>query len=303
MRLTAALALALLTLTGSLATGPLAAQERGQIGVGRLFNNDYFGDGRDRWRTGSYVLSYVTGTRAFDPDASAIGQVLEYRLRGEIIAPQNPTSDDRPYVGALSVGAHTHFGHGPLRYAVGADVVAIGPQTGLAAFQETFHDTFGLQQPATQNPVGDDVFISGTAAAVYNYRISDTMSVRPFVEATAGSEDLLRVGGDVLIGAVGQNDLLLRDVVTGQLYQGTDDGTPGVSYLMGADIAAVSGSAFLPEDEGYVVSDTRTRARAGVMWQPTEDMSFFYGVTYLGEEVEGQPEGQVVGSLKLNFNF
>lgn len=298
MRLTAALALAMLTLTG-----PLAAQERERIGVGRLFNNDYFGDGRDRWRTGSYVLSYVTGTRPYDTDASAIGQVLEYRLRGEIIAPRSPSSEDRPYVGALSVGAHTHFGHGPVQYALGADVVAVGPQTGLAAFQETFHDSFGLQQPATQNPLADEVLISGTAAAVYRYRISDTMSLRPFVEATAGAEDLVRVGGDVLIGAVGQNDLLLRDVVTGQLYQGTDDGTPGVSYLLGADIAAVSASAYLPEDEGYVVSDTRARARAGVMWQPTEDISFFYGVTYLGEEVEGQPEGQVVGSLKLNFNF
>jgi len=282
---------------------PMAAQEREKIGVGRLFNNDYFGDGRDRWRTGSYVLSFVTSPAAYNNDASPMGQVLEYRLRGEIIAPENASSDDRPYVGALSVGAHTHFGHGPLQYAVGADVVAVGPQTGLAEFQNRFHDAFGLRQPATQNPLADDVFVSGTAAAVYRYRFSDMMSLRPFVEASAGSEDLVRVGGDVLIGAVGQDDLLLRDVVTGQLYQGTDDGAAGVSYLLGADIAAVSGSAFLPESDGYIVSDTRTRARAGVMWQPHTDMSFFYGMTYLGEEYEGQSEGQFVGSMRLNFNF
>jgi len=28
-----------------------------------------------------------------------------------------------------------------------------------------------------------------------------------------------------------------------------------------------------------------------------------YGVTYLSEEYVGQPEGQVVGSIKLNLNF
>lgn len=298
MRYTAALALALLTIMT-----PVTAQDRELIGAGRLFNNDFFGDGRDRWRTGSYVLSMVTGPQWSASAARNLGDIIEYRLRGEIVAPQNPSTDDRPYVGALSVGAHTHFGHGPLMYSVGADIVAIGPQTGLDQFQETFHDVFDLREPATQNPVDDDVFISGSASATYRYVINDAVTVRPFIEATAGTEDLLRVGGDVVIGQVGQNDLMLRDVVTGQLYQGTDDGTPGVSYLIGGDIAAVSGSAFLPSDDGYVVSESRARARAGVMWQPTEDASFFYGVTYLGEEYEGQPEGQVVGSLRLNFNF
>ena len=301
MRRFAAFALGILTAATPMS--PLMAQEREMLGNGRLFNNDYFGDGRDRWRTGSYVFSHVRGPRAYVPGANGFGEILEYRLRGEIIAPRNISTNDRPYVGALSLGAHTHFGTGTVDYSLGADVVLVGPQTGLADFQDAFHDAFGLKEPAINNQLADDVFISGTAQATYRYNVSETVSLRPFVEATAGVEDLFRVGGDVIIGSVGQQDLMLRDVVTGQLYRGTNDGTPGVSYVNGADIAAVSDSAFLPADEGYVVSESRTRARAGVMWQASDEVAFFYGVTYLSEEYDGQPEGQVVGSLRLNFNF
>lgn len=298
MRLFAVLALCTATVAA-----PTFAQDREKLGVGRLFTNDYIGDGRDRWRSGSYVFSYVTGPQRYDGTPQAFGQVLEYRLRGEVISPASPTQTDRPFVGSLSVGAHTHFGVGPMQYALGADVVAVGPQTGMAAFQDAFHDLLKLREPATQNEIADDVFISGTAAATYQYQVSETVSLRPFVEATAGVEDLLRIGGDVMIGSVAQDDLMLRDVVTGQLYQGTENGSGGVSYLLGVDVAAVSDSALLSQEDGYVVSDTRTRARAGVIWQPLDGASFFYGVTYLGEEFEGQPEGQVVGSLRLNFNF
>ena len=38
-----------------------AAQDRVTLGWGRLLTNDLLGDGRDRWRTGSYTLSRVRG--------------------------------------------------------------------------------------------------------------------------------------------------------------------------------------------------------------------------------------------------
>ena len=40
---------------------PAVAQERVTLGWGRLLTNDAIGDGKDRWRTGSYVLSRVRG--------------------------------------------------------------------------------------------------------------------------------------------------------------------------------------------------------------------------------------------------
>lgn len=284
---------------------PAMAQERFAIGNGRLFTNDYLGDGEDRWRTGSYVYSHVRSRSAYDGSASGFGNIIEYRFRGEIIAPRAGIGDagDRPYVGALSFGAHTHFGVGNMHASFGADLTAVGPQTGIDDFQNSFHDALSLPTPTQANQLADAVFLSTTAEVSETLTLGNGIILRPFAQAQSGVEDMLRVGGDVLIGTVARSDLMLRDVVTGQLYRGTQSPGNGVSYVFGADFAAVGGSVYLPQDQGYVASETRTRARAGVHYQPSDDISFFYGVTYLSEEYEGQPEGQVVGSLKLNFNF
>ena len=283
-------------------TGTAQAQTREGIGNGRLFTNDLFGDGYDRWRTGSYVFSHVRAPQRYDGTTQAFGSLLEYRFRTEILAPSRGTRD-RPYAGVLSLGAHTHFGLGAAELSVGADVQAIGPQTGLAAFQEAYHKTFSLPRPPTGSQLPNQFKLQGTAEARYTYRLTSATSLRPFVEGQIGTEDLARVGADLIVGQVGQKDLLLRDVATGQLYRGTQDSNTGVSFVLGGDVAAVQGSDFLPESTGYVASDTRTRARAGVNWQPVPGISFFYGATYLSPEFEGQDSGQVLGSLKLNFNF
>lgn len=284
---------------------PAAAQDRIEIGEGRLFSNDYLGDGRDRWRTGSYVFSHVRGQTPYEGAPRPFGEIIEYRLRGEIIAPQAGNNGEglRPYVGALSLGAHTHFDLDGAQASFGADVTAIGPQTGLADFQERFHDAFNLALPSQENQLGNAFYLSGTVAVTRILPLGQYATIRPFAEAQLGVEDIVRIGGDVIIGAVGQDDLMLRDVVTGQLYRSTTSKGAGPSFVLGADVAAIGDSAFLPEGDDYVASDTRTRARAGVHYQVSDDMSFFYGMTYLSEEFEGQPEGQVLGSLKLNFNF
>ena len=285
---------------------PVFSEGREAIGEGRLFNNDFLGDGKDRWRTGSYTYSHVRGREAFSGN-EAFGDLVEYRFRAEVIAPRRSSSapGDRPYVGALSVGAHTHFEMSGTKLSLGGDVMAIGPQTGLSDFQLSFHDAFDLPMPPhTDAQLGNEIFLNGQAAASRTFQISQTVSLRPFAEAQVGAEDLVRIGGDVIIGAVAQQDLLLRDVVTGRLYRATEKaGVSGFAYVFGADISSVFGSRYLPADAGYTVSETRKRARAGVHWQIGDDVSFFYGATYLSEEFQGQSEGQVVGSLKVNFNF
>lgn len=295
-----------LAVTSLTLASPAFSDGREAIGSGRLFNNDLLGDGKDRWHTGSYVYSHVRGREAYT-GSEAFGDLIEYRFRAEIIAPKRstPAPGDRPYVGALSLGAHTHFDMQGTQLSLGADLMAIGPQTGLSDFQLAYHDAFDIPTPPhVDDQLGNEIFLNGAAAATRTYRLSDRLSLRPFVEAQVGAEDLVRVGGDVIIGTVAQDDLLLRDVVTGQLYRGTETkGLSGLSYVFGADISSVFGSRYLPEDAGYSVSETRTRARAGVFWQMGDDVSFFYGATYLSEEFDGQTEGQVVGSLKLNFNF
>ncbi len=287
------------------AATPVFAQDRENIGTGRLFTNDFFGDGHDRWRTGSYVFSHIRARDAYT-GTEAFGDLIEYRARAEILSPSagSRAPGDRPYVGLMSIGAHTHFDVNGTQLSLGADIVALGPQTGLSAFQESFHDFFEMPDPLfTDQQLGNSFHLNGAAAATRTYRLADNLSIRPFAEAQIGTEDLVRAGADLIFGRAAQDDLMLRDVATGQLYRGTQNDTLGLSYLIGADVASVFGSTLLPSDMGYSVSETRSRARAGVFWQMAEDVSFFYGATYLSEEFEGQSEGQVVGSLKLNFNF
>lgn len=297
---------ALLTLaTPALAEGWF--DQRETLGFGRLFTNDYFGDGKDRWRTGSYVISLMRGPEWDGKLPEGFGDLLEYRLRTELIAPDKlnrTVPDDRRYVGAASLGVHTHFARNMTEFSLGADAVFVGEQTGLGEFQKDFHDR--VDAPAVEildDQLDNNIYLTGLAEVGQVYRLQDNLSVRPFVEAQAGVETLLRIGGDLHWGLIGQNDLWARDVTTGQRYRATvhDDGF-GVALTLGGDIAYVADSAYLPNDGSVKLNDSRHRLRAGMTVQGLGP-SVFYGLTYLGEEFEEQDEGQLLGSIRVNFRF
>ena len=292
--------LLVLAATGAQAQGLI--QPREAIGNGRLFSNDALGDGGDRLRSGSFVFSHMRAPAPYDGTLPEFGDLLEYRFRSEIISPDSAVRG-RPFVGLLSAGVHNHFRLGGAEASVGADIAFIGPQTKVDEFQEGYHDLFDLRQPLQTPQLDDDVFVNLTGELRRSYRLTPGTTLRPFAEALVGAEDLARVGADLMIGRVGRDDLALRDVVTGQLYPGAVGDGSGVGFVLGGDIAHVSGSDFLPDDFGYEATSTRGRARAGVTWQSHSGLSLFYGATYLSKEFEAQPEGQVLGSLRLNFRF
>ena len=290
-------------------TTPAIAQERETLGVGRLFTNDFFGDNKDRWRTGSYTFSILRGTEWTGDLATTSGPLLEYRLGSSIIAPSalnGVGSDDRAYVGALSAGLHTHFNQGGAEISTGIDLVFTGPQTGLSGAQDWFHDIISapnISDSVINAQVANAVYPTAVGQVVYPIKLNPDVMLRPFVEAQYGVEDFVRVGGDVVIGDMLQNDLWMRDPTTGQLYSAIEDGQAGTGFVIGADYTLVNDSAYFPASFGTVAEDERFRARAGVHWRFGGGLSYFYGLTYLSEEFEGQSQGQVLGSLKLNFNF
>lgn len=147
------------------------------------------------------------------------------------------------------------------------------------------------------------MYPSATVEVGRAFALGNTVELRPFVEASAGVESYVRMGGDLRIGGAISGDLLLRDTVTGQRYRGTHEAEdPGLTLLLGADTARVFDSYLLPGDDGYVLSDHRSRMRAGVHWQG-ENSSAFYGITWLSEEHDAQPDAQAVGSLQLRLRF
>lgn len=286
--------------------GAARAEDRVTLGWGRLFVNDAIGDSRDRWRTGSYSLSRVRGPSWSGALPSQPGELLEFRFRGETIAPASlvsPEADDRRYAGALSFGVHTHFDWQGFETSLGADLVLTGPQTGIGGFQTWIHGVLGLDEPQVlDDQIGNGVHPT-VVAEVGRTFTAGPVRLRPFVEAQAGVESLVRVGGDVIIGSFGEAGLFSREGTTGQRYLTIDGNrSPGLSLVMGADHARVFDSVFLPEGEAATLSDTRTRVRFGMNWQGKR-ASVFYGATWLSREFEEQPEGQVLGALNLNLKF
>lgn len=280
---------------------------RQYLGYGRLTTNDLFGDGKDRWRTGSLFSSRAWAYDWNGRPPYQFGDLIELRLNSQIIAPDDlvrVNTDDRRWAGALSAGLHTHFMRGQTEFAVGADIVLIGPQTNLDDFQDWFHQLINVRSPSDEVldlQISNKIRPTAVVEAGRTFRWAGNGTVRPFAEARAGEESLVRVGADLTFGVAGLEELLVRESITGQRVRVIKNNQVGLSLLMGADIAHVFDSAYLP-DNGPDLKDTRERARIGFQWQG-ESTGFFYGLTYLSEEFEGQPEGQVVGSLKLDIRW
>lgn len=286
---------------------PAVAQERQALGWGRLLTNDAIGDGKDRWRTGSYVLSYLRGPDWTGSLPASPGEILEFRFRLETIAPADlvtPNPLDRRYVGALSFGLHTHFEAAGLETSLGADAVIVGPQTGISSLHGDLHDVLGLPTPTVfGGQIADDVFLTVTGEIGRTLPLGANSQFRPFVEAQAGAETLLRVGGDLTFGQFATGALMLRDSSTGQRYRaGAGNGAQGVSLVLGGDIAEVYDSEYFLATDAITPSDTRKRLRAGMHWQGGQS-EVFYGLTWLSEEFEEQPDDQILGSINLRLQF
>ncbi len=279
-----------------------------QVGYGRLIVNDFLGDGHDRWRSGSIAASHVYGAPWQGALPSSPWENYELRILGQVIAPANlrsPTAGDRPYAAALSLGLHTHFQRNAIEYSMGGDVTVVGPQNGISDFQSWLHDRFGIEGPSDavlSSQVGNEIAFTGVLEAGRVFALGAKAEARPFIEARAGDETLLRAGVDLTFGTSGPQDLWVRDPISGHRYRTMARQDRGVSFLLGADVAYVDSSIFLPASSGVTVEDTRSRVRAGIHWQGKRH-SVFYGASWLSPEFVGQDSGQVVGALRINFDF
>lgn len=286
---------------------PAQAEDRVTLGWGRMFSNDALGDQKDRWRTGGYQVSRIRGYSWDGALPTTPGEILEFRAVAQIVAPEDlvsPPPLDRRYAATLSLGLHTQFDWRGNDVSIGSDLVFVGPQTGISNFQKWIHNMVGLQKPTViDNQIGNGIYPTLEAELGHKFALGDRAEIRPFVQAQAGVESFVRVGGDLVIGTLGRDDLMVRDGVTGQRYravEGTRD--QGVSFVLGGDIARVFDSALLPDNGVATLSEDRSRLRAGMHWQG-EKASVFYGISYLSKEFDQQPEGQLVGGLNLNLKF
>ena len=304
------LAMALVSFSGAAIADETAAEAlpRETIGWGRFFNNDYIGDRKDRWHSSSYTISRLRGPEWTGSLPDQFGEILEFRFRAENITPETlsaPAAKDRRYAGVMSFGYHSHQKWRGDELSLGADLVLVGPQTGLSRFQDYVHDGLGLPdgKPSYDTQFANDARLSGTAELGRQIALGDRLTLRPFLEGQIGFETMARAGVDLTLGNLGKGGLMLRDVNTGQRYsavQGVEG--KGFSLTLGGDVARVASSYLLPEGGAVTASPTRTRARAGLNWQGEKSFVFF-GATYLSPEFKEQSEGQTLGSLSLLVRF
>lgn len=284
-------------------SGSVAAAET--LGLSFAGSNDSLGDWYDRWQSNSAQVAVATGPEWSGRAPAALGELLEWRLRSDILTPANLTSPlptDRRHAGFFALGLHTHASRGALDLRIGGDLFVIGPQTGLLQFQRNLHRALGFPVPTLDDFQIEDAVrgqISGEVSRAW--RVGG-LQLRPFIEAQAGPEDLVRVGADLVFGGVGQNDLMTRLPVTGHRVPLVRLGNDGVSFVAGGDVAWVHDSLYLPASLGYDLTDLRARLRAGVHYE-RERFDLFYGIAWLGREFEAQREGQFVGALHLGLRF
>lgn len=298
---------ALVVLSSLMGTPQAHAQTWERLGTARAFTNDGLGDFNDRWRTGGYMVSLLRARHWDGQLGEGFGDVLETRLRSEIIAPANLANPnigtDRRYAGILSFGKHTHFRRGRAEFSLGADLVFVGPMTGMGALHDWIHNLLGVTRPQVLgSQIGNGVYPTLSFEAGRPVAVGQNASLRPFLEAQAGAETFVRVGADLTFGNAIDGGVRVRDVVSGHRLLPVGSSATGTSFVIGADAAFVTGSVFLPPSNGYVLVNPRTRVRAGVL-NMGEDRSFFYGVTWLGREFAAQPTGQAVGTLSADFRF
>jgi len=282
---------------------PAGASERGILGWSHVIVNDSIGEFRDRWQSSYVHGSVFLGPQRGDLGEIQLGEILEVRLSSQIATPENltfPRPDDRPFAGALGVELLTHGSFGAVEASLGAGLVAVGPQTATFRVQRRLHEILGFPLPRPEGrEIGDAVY--PVISAEIGRSFGSGTTVRPFAEARAGIEDLLRVGIDISWGAGGET-LYVRDPVTGHRAPGLWlDAPPGWRVFAGADAAWVGGSRLLPAAFGPAPV-SRARLRAGAEWR-AEEWAVFYGLTYLTPEFEGQREGQFLGAFQLRLNF
>lgn len=301
----------LAALSGSLALSlPVQAEgwfpNRETLGYGHFFNNDYLGDNQDRWQTGSYTISVLRGQGWEGALPSRPFEVMEYRASGAIIAPstlRNPPADDRRYAGRLSFAAHSQFAPRPgLEADLGFGLVAIGPDTGISSLHRSLHELLSAPTPfAASDQLGNHLYPLLTAELGRPVDLG-WGEARPFLEARAGDETLLRAGVDLRLGSIERGALWLRDDISGHRYVGiSGEGGERTSFVLGADVTQVFDSAYFP-DPAVQFEPTRTRLRAGMSTR-LGAVGLFYGLSYLSEEFKTQPEGQIIGSLRARVNF
>lgn len=275
---------------------------RGEVGS---FTNDYFGDGHDRWSSGSYQRSYYSqGLRNRWVDG------IELRWRTEIITPWTPSKQqggDVPFSTALGFGGSLHRNIGVLETRLGGEILVLGDFNGLEYVQRAVHDGLGMEE--SFDPTGNNVErVENGLELRFDLEIATTIPIsrnsmiRPYSAITIGGDQATMVGADIVLGPLARAEIWTRDVVTGRLLTPQVNQFQWLNLVAGWDARSVDASIHLPEGSRVDLQPAQFRARLGLQVN-NGFLDFFIGQAWLSPSFVNQAEPQRVGMLSVGFAF
>jgi hypothetical protein len=275
---------------------------RGEVGS---FTNDYFGDGHDRWRSGSYQRSYYS-----QRNQNQWVDGIELRWRSEIVTPWTPSKQrggDVPFSTALGFGGSLHRNIGALETRVGGEILVLGELTGLELVQRGVHDGLGMEESYDPNRnnvehVENGVDLRFDLEIATTIHINPNSMIRPYTAITFGGDQETMVGADIVLGSLARAEIWTRDVVTGRLLTPQVAQFRSLSLVAGWDARSVDASIHLPEGSRVDMEPEQFRTRIGLQVN-NAFLDFFIGQAWLTSSFVNQAEPQRVGMLSVAFAF
>lgn len=293
--------------------------------------NDRFGDGGDRYKTGGMTQSWLLPESIFSDENWIDGHAaaIELQGRGFIATPSNttnPAPNDRPFAQYVGVGTYLRTFGEPVsvdfnttmsvEHRIGVEVGLQGDPLPLFELQEALHGTttdMGRMGRTAANTLDTEVLVNAEVKRTHRYHMDleeTEVEIAPYAQASLGMrENSVRVGADLITGSSLKARTWNHEPAIGALIAGGSAPREGVNWAtwIGADIGYVASDAFL--DGGFDRSGPSTarteltaRVRAGVMME-VDNFAVTYSLSWLSQEFDAQPDGQLVGGFQVKYRF
>lgn len=301
-----------------------------------VFWDDFFGDGKDRWKTGGITQSYVFPEHIFSNGNWLKGRAsaLELNVRALVMTPDDTAfagvnSDDRPFAQYAAIGLYLRSITRPEALTpvvavqaedrVGIEVGWQGDPLPLFDIQNSLHGMTGTNGDAgnLSNTIDGELLVNLEARRTWRFHIDGSgagarrdLEFAPFVQTSLGMrENSLRAGGDFFVGSALEGRTWGSDLSTGAVMAGASMPRQGFNWTVffGGDVGYIASDAFL--DGGFAGGgpsvqrrDIVGRARAGLLLE-YDNLGVGFSLNWLGQEFRGQSDGQVIGAIQLKYRL
>lgn len=293
------------------------AQQSKEIGI--TIDNDLFTSTKnDRYYTNGIEIFY----RYLNNNSSSSKKIIEFRLGQYIYTPSTPNAakiskQNRPFAGYLFGEAGLHiFYQSQNVFKITTQIGILGPPSGAAGFQETFHKTFGYNKvEGWEDQIQTTFGIQGSL--LYSKAIVPAVAMQRTDLHLLGKLNIGTIWNGISIGPLARISLQkeLQPIYDSNLYGGALDPdkekykvqselyfyiNPNINYQVYD--ATIEGSFF--DDDSpvtYNLIPFRFNGEAGIKYRKNH-WNLHYIFLYRGKELQSDKvKGYYYGSIGASY--